>query len=339
MNQTLPQKHLTGIVPFLFGKTSALTLSCSVAAMTLFALIRTLISVFYAYQLSELKAMYYFVGNSHIAVRIVNGIVGTVACAVLFLMSLEMFKAIVASKNGRSEKLLKSLKWLSVSLIAAIFLTAILTVSSFVSAGLINYQTNGYRNFTSYNTVNAVELFFAAILFGALSLTSEIALTRLVLALQRTVKNNVPEKQGSALTIAVSSFGAIVMTITFLITLAHLVLPDSSAKTMQNIFAGTLAINTINVLLAGTVTVIFVTLAIAVSAYSGQIETLKRNQDTRIYNNLFSGDGYYQHHFSNNSKVFPDVPEKKLPTVSVKTELSFEIPHTEYPVYHQKDGD
>ncbi len=358
MNSSTENKGNAANIPvLLFARTSMFTLSCALAAFTVFATFRTLVTAFSAYPLNELKSLYYFFGESVLAIGLVNGICGGIVCAVLFLLSLGMFKTISAAKTQNHKKFLNAADFVKYSLVAGIILTVVMIVCSMASVSIINYEytKNAGKNlyYQSYRS-SAGSLFALTILFGAISLTLEIALMRLLLAIQRTVRNDIPQKQGSVLAIITGSFGAVATTITFVTTLFELVMPGTVNSVLS---PAMLANNTLNVLLSAAVSVLMIAAIVVVSVYICMTEDLQKGKSAKIYQDLFSNtppspyksyatEQNYDYHQPTNyppyydvnrayNKVFQNIYENKVPPVPEKPVLSFkldmEIPHTQYP--------
>ncbi len=317
-------------VTYLFAKPSAFTLLCSLAAMTIFSLLRTLVATFDAYRLRELTAIYYFAGDSSLAVVLVNLVLGLIGCAILFWGCRGMAGAVFAIRNNHEQQLPQALKHLLISLIASIFFTSIMIVCALASSSLINYRAVSAFS-ANQSGDNASSLFLATVLFGSLFLTTEITLTRLVMAMERTLKHHVPEKQGATLGIIIASVSSGIMVITFLVALITLVLPDTSSNRQMN-FAGDLAMNTVHVLLAAAACVFFITLIIVVSLYATAAEEKKaEKQKNTIYGSLFETEPApaYQP-YTRTTKVFQGSPDGNE-TPDFRLSPPSESSRTEYP--------
>ncbi len=285
-------------VKALFGRNSILTLGISLAALSVFLLLRNISAAVYGKQLDLYSSLYYMFGPG--SVSIVNIVMGVLTAGVIFAIAAGLFSsrfAIIKSEKPSAS----TLNFLKTAVFASIILTILLIIFSFASVAVINYRSipstidnYGYSS-DRYSTMAAQSLFWLTIIFGALILMAEISFLRLLFAMTRTLNDQGYKKNGVILSTISAIAAAFTTAITFAVTLFKLVTPSgdyayniSRDLPVQGLEPSQLILDTLNVIVFAAATVAFIAMAVYVVSFAIDVDTQIRRERSVAYSQTHS---------------------------------------------------
>ena len=306
----------------LFSESTALRFACAVSGMAVFILLRTIFSAFGGIRLDEFQALYYMAGNDDMSSGIINLFFGGTAAAVLGFMAASLFGMYAAAKNRDREKAEKNLKYAKISAVILFIFTIFIVVFSFSSVGTIEYY---YRTISKlYRGIqgNADNLFQKTVFVGTTALITEIVIIKLFWDMGHIIRGK-PEGHKihifEIVIITVFSMEAAAIAIDSVIGIFRF---DYSAAG-QN---------------PARLAMMIITFLMMVSAYLTVLFFLEM-----IFLHIFvyDFDDDYDELFETYDEFFPESEEEFEKRVfdreplnygsTADYQLTFEIPHTEYP--------
>ncbi len=324
MNDVIDYPFLKAGTKFnkLFSEGTAFRLACTVSGMALFMLLRTIFSAFGGVRLDEFQALYYMAGNDDMTSGIINLSFGGLAAAVLGFMGASLFGMYAAAKNKDMKKAEKNLRYAKIAAVTLLIFTIFAVVFSFSSVGTIEYYyrtiSKLYRGIQS----NADDLFQKTVFIGTTALITEIVTIKLLWDIGHVIKGE-PEGQKihifEMVIITVFSMEAAAIAVDNVINIFRF---DYSAAG-QNPAKLAMLIITFLMMLSVYLTIVFFLEMIFLHIF------------------VYDFDDEYDEFFEPHDEFFLEPEEEfenrvfgKEPLPYGSTEdyqLTFEIPHTEYP--------
>lgn len=310
-----PHPSSTTLLENVFTTKSPFRLACALGALTVFSLLRALTAMFGTVSLDELQSVYYLIhGGGDLKIGLVNLFFGAVAVIILCVLTLSMFRTISAAHYSDSNKMLKSIRTVKITLVAALCFTGIMITCALVSVGTINYYHNVISQFyDNLLTSSSKELLIQTILFGIPTLVTEIAFLKLTAGLEKDIHGKYAERNIRFWEICVIFIGELAVLYTFLSSLYDVIefdynlLAKSPARLAMLILTVLICIGVIMALLY------FVDLA-AIYHNTERKSELSDNDENQPFE----------------SRVFPKTPLKTI-DLSEHTIPVPDIPHTVYP--------
>lgn len=302
------EKSIGAVKDLFSSRISILTTAISLAALSIFVLLRAISGAVYRKEIDLYASLYYMFGSgSVIAVNIVMGILTAV---VIFAIVVGLFSARFSISRAGTPSA-QSLGFLKIATLSAIILTILTVIISFASVTVLNYasiQENGgsssYYLMNRYSSQTAATLFWLTILIGGILILAEVSFLRFLFALSKTINGQGFKRNGMVVSIVADIASAVTTVIAFAIALYNLVTPskeyaynlsrDLPAAGLQ---PSTLISNTLDVIVFAAATVAFIALSVFIISYSVDMDRIQRYERTMAYN---------QNHSVTNAIEVPD---------------------------------
>lgn len=317
MNENMLDKNKKDFAKSIFIKPSFYILTFSLLGFAVFVLLKTFVSVFDGTITDQFKSIYYLTNYSRSTVSFVNGIFGTAVTAAMILALLGLFMIIFGASGENTAKILKGMKLIKISVVTAMIISIILLICSIASVSVINHYSLRAAAFGESAVNNSGKMFFTSIVFGALSIISEISLLRLITSVKHYLTGVWRYKDGAGLAEFIAGVGAIVSAVEF-VELMY----DIAVMNQKNDYLSpsVLVSDILDILIISSLIVFFVSLMMSVYNYTHCID---------------DDEDFYEDFYEDIEEFEPRVFSKEEKGISPKENkalvLSFDIPHTEYP--------
>lgn len=315
-----PDKYY-GKIDYVFSKDGAFIFACALAGMGLFIFLRTIVSMFGFVRFEELYAAYSFIGYGSIATGLVNLFFGGLETLLLGSISVSIFSIIVAVKHENREKIDKYLKWIKKLLIFLWFFILIMFALTVTSAWLLDDAYRVIRKFNSSVEYNASWLLVSAGIYGFIAFTVQDIFINMVANLENTVNGKPSEREVKYWEIAVILVGGLFIAGELVLSIIDIInFNYNNVQEMPERFA-LLLINTVIYAIAVTVLMFFIKMFID---YIWFFE-----EDFDYFEDFYDEFEDFEETEKFESRVFKNEPVHFGRTEGYQ--LTFEIPHTEYP--------
>ncbi len=306
----------------LFSEGTALRLACAVSGMAVFILLRTIFSAFGGIRLDEFQALYYMTGHDDMRAGIINLIFGGTAAAVLGFMAASLFGMYASAKNKDTGKAEKNLGYAKTAAVIIFIFTIFIVVFSFSSVGTIEYYSRTISRLYIGIQGSADDLFQKTVFVGTTALVTEIVMIKLLWDVGHIIRGE-PEGQ------KIHIFEIVIITV-FSMEVAAIAVDN-----VINMFRFDYSLSGQN---PSRLAMMIITFLMMVSAYLTIVFFLEM-----IFLHIFvyDFDDDCDAFFEPDDEFFWEPEEefekrvfdkKDLDCGSTETyQLTFEIPHTEYP--------
>ena len=294
-------------------------LSCAMAALTVFLFIKALVSMFGAVRLDELQCVYDLAGYGRLETGLINLCFTGAEAVIMCFMTAGFFGVLSGAGKGRMDNVAKNIKYVKMSLIAALCLTVIMVVCSFMSVKTLDHYYGLAVKFYPNISNNSKTLFINTAILGSAIFIVEIVLMKLVSGIGRLA--NGENKRWHIKTLGISLNLILGFQIINSAWESLFDILDFDYKTVSE-YPAKFAVIILSFL------ILLSAFAIVVFIFEASIEYMFL-PDEDVFQDIFFEE--YE------SRVFDNIP---IGYGNIKGyELTFEIPHTEYPDFEESDGE
>lgn len=306
-----------------FAHTSLFILGFSMSAFTVLVLVKALTAVFDASIIDQFKSIYYLTNYSDTTVSLINGIFGAVVTLCLCAVTVGLFFSMFSASKDNMSGVVKGIRLIKYSVIVGLIISVITAVCSVASVSVINHYALKAAAFQQTVSNNSGKLFILAMSFGAVSVILEIAVIRLMIAMESYFKGTSISRGGTGLAGFISGVGAVAAASGAVSLLYDVVTANYKA---ENFSPASLVSDILNILISISLIIFFISLMMSVYDYS----------------NMFVDDEYFYYDSDDflwdddekfEIKVFPKDEDHRYDRYSEPKKLMppVDMLHTEYP--------
>ena len=310
-----------------FSKDGAFMFACALSGMGIFVFLRTLVSMFGMIRFEEFYAAYSLIGYGAMTTGLINFFFGGIETFLLCFISVSIFSMISAVKHEDREKIGKYSKWLKRLLVALWFLILFMVALSATSAWFLDDAYRQIKKFNDSVEYSARGLFINTIIFGFIAFTVQDVFMNMMLNLEDTVHGRFLRKGERFWEIAIILAGCLFIMGELVLSIVAIIGFDY--REIQEV-PEKFALFLINVLIYA---ITAVTLIFFIKMFVDYLIAVRMGEEEK--SEYFYEDYFEEEKFE--SRVFGNEPVNFGSAEGYQ--LTFEIPHTEYPDRTERESE